>query len=100
MDQHKLKDPAHGKEYDMLFNKLFKAIIELQDPFITYIPTSPLNGDNTEYFETGGDAHYWGDYQGVQKIQNYGNVVSPFTSAFGVYSLPVVHTINQILQNN
>ena len=29
MDEHKLKDPAHGKEYDMLFNKLFKAIIEL-----------------------------------------------------------------------
>jgi beta-mannosidase len=54
----------YRKDYEMLFERLIRKIVDIENPDISYIPSSPIYGVGNANFARGGDFHYWGVWAG------------------------------------
>lgn len=79
------------KFYDLLFEKLLRRIVEIENPDIAYIPSSPNFGSG--YDISKGDIHYWGVWAAGTEFEAYLTQVGRFNSEFGTQAFPVWETI-------
>ena len=83
----------YREDYHKLFEVLIRKIVEIENPDIAYIPSSPVNGVGNFGFDRGGDIHFWGVWAGGSNFEAYEKAVGPFNSEFGTQALPVWHSI-------
>lgn len=70
----------YKEDYKKLFETLIPKILEIENPEISYIASSPVNGVGNYNFERGGDFHYWGVWAAGSPFESYGTAVGPFNS--------------------
>jgi beta-mannosidase len=68
----------YRKNYDLLFEKLIRKILEIESPDISYIPSSPQFGSG--WSTTEGDIHSWSVWAGGASFDNYEHVIGRFNS--------------------
>jgi beta-mannosidase len=81
--------------YDRMFHHLLPELLEREDPFHPYWPSSasantPFTGANNQ---AQGDCHYWEVWHGRQPFTAYRAQFPRFMSEFGFQALPPLKTI-------
>ena len=94
--KEKLPSSLWEKDYQELFHKLIPKIINKNDPFRFYWPTSP--GFTTKLPHEGqhyhtGDNHYWGVWHGGDPFSRFKENTGRFMSEYGMQSFPNFETI-------
>jgi len=91
------------KDYQELFHKLIPTIINKNDPFRFYWPTSPgfttqlpIEGQNYH----SGDNHYWGVWHLGEPFEAFKKNTGRFMSEYGMQSFPNIETIKMFCPQN
>ena len=94
--KEKLPIKVWEKDYNELFHKLIPSIIEKNDSYRFYWPTSPgftidLPSEGQKYIS--GDNHYWGVWHLGDEFDAFKENVGRFMSEYGMQSFPNIETI-------
>ncbi|HEX7341015.1 MAG TPA: glycoside hydrolase family 2 protein [Rhodanobacteraceae bacterium] len=79
-----------GQGMHVLFDKVLRKVVSVNEPAVPYIPTSPIHGG----IENTGDYHYWSVWSGSAPIDTYLDVTPRFESEYGLQSMPDMATID------
>lgn len=84
------------RDYDRLFGKLLRTVVERLAPHVSYWPGSPHTpkGDRRDWNNAdAGDAHLWGVWHGKKPFEWYRECQHRFVSEFGFQSFPHPRTV-------
>jgi beta-mannosidase len=81
------------KGYLQLFEEILPKVVNVNDPFRPYWPSSPSTGwGRAESLELG-DVHYWGVWWGEEPFSMYEKKVGRFHSEYGFQAMPNIESI-------
>ncbi|MCO6493342.1 MAG: glycoside hydrolase family 2 protein [Phaeodactylibacter sp.] len=83
--------------YRKLFHEVLPEAVGAHHPGAFYWPSSPYDGEGTHatYNSTAGDMHYWGVWQGPDKISDFRNHIARFMSEYGFQSFPEFRSVQE-----
>ena len=101
--KEKLPIKVWEKDYNELFHKLIPNIIEKNDSYRFYWPTSPgftidLPSEGQKYIS--GDNHYWGVWHLGDEFDAFKENIGRFMSEYGMQSFPNIETIKMFCPQN
>ena len=79
-------------DYQNLFHKVIPEILKINNPEITYHPSSPMIGWGHKESLQQGDSHYWGVWWGNEPFETYKKKVGRFMSEYGFQAMPDYNT--------
>ncbi len=85
-----------ANNYQLLFEKTIKDLVNNNDDSRAYWPSSPSIGWGHKESLTQGDAHYWGVWWGMEPFEIYNNKVGRFMSEYGFQGMPQASTLFKV----
>lgn len=82
-------------DYIKIFEHIIPKLLEEEDPYTFYWPSSPSSGGNYDnpWDENRGDTHYWAVWHGNKPFTDYRNYYFRYMSEFGFQSFPCLKTV-------
>ncbi len=87
-------------DYQNLFHKVIPEILKINNPEITYHPSSPMIGWGHKESLQQGDSHYWGVWWGNEPFETYKKKVGRFMSEYGFQGMPDINTFKTFCDSN
>lgn len=87
-------------DYQNLFHKVIPEILKINNPEITYQPSSPMIGWGHKESLQQGDSHYWGVWWGNEPFETYKKKVGRFMSEYGFQGMPDINTFKTFCDSN
>lgn len=75
-------------DYQNLFHKVIPEILKINNPEISYHPSSPMIGWGHKESLQQGDSHYWGVWWGNEPFETYKKKVGRFMTEYGFQGMP------------
>jgi beta-mannosidase len=86
--------------YLKLFEEILPKVVNANDPYRPYWPSSPSTGwGRPESLELG-DVHYWGVWWGEEPFSMYEKKVGRFHSEYGFQAMPAIESIDRFITSD